>query len=223
MGRVCVACAVGTDDELESAVMVLDERRTCLDPITGVEVADLPDHAHLRVMDMAADDAVQTAAPSFLRHVKFEAIDEPCGTFHLPQRCGQRPIWVAKAAPPPFEPTVSNERQGVGMVAKLCEKLGVEDNAVEDVAMDHRHLLAIDCHASCFFRQSDASYFCTESNPGAEHLVTIACNVDDLGSRVGLAQGCTHDGTVVFVPKQGPLQAPPVDNVADKVGGCRTS
>src|SRR5882757_1863806 len=75
-GRARVrAHRLGPGDDLEPAVEVLHERGAAFDPVAAIEIA----HAELvvdrRMMDVAADDAVDMEAPGFRRERLFEIAD----------------------------------------------------------------------------------------------------------------------------------------------------
>src|SRR3546814_2969782 len=67
---------LGTGQDLQAAVHVLDQRRAAFHPIAVVDVEHAVDHAHLGGVDMAADDSVDALAPGLGHHRLLELADE---------------------------------------------------------------------------------------------------------------------------------------------------
>src|SRR5262245_38117548 len=55
-------------DDLEPAVMMLDEGGAAFDPVAVIEVVDIADHAVVGRVDMAADDALRAALAGLAHH-----------------------------------------------------------------------------------------------------------------------------------------------------------
>ena len=67
-GGVVEAVGRGPVQDFQAAVEMLDQGRAAFDPIAVVGIKDIADLAHLGVMDVAADDAVEAAAARHLGH-----------------------------------------------------------------------------------------------------------------------------------------------------------
>ena len=67
------------EHHLETAIVVLDDRRAAFDPVAAIEIVDAVDHAIGRVMDMAADDAVGVVPAGFAGDGLLEGANEAHG------------------------------------------------------------------------------------------------------------------------------------------------
>ena len=122
---------------------MFDEGGAAFDPVAVVAVEDSVHHAHLGVVDVAADDAVEAASTGLVGQRGFEAVDGFDGAFDLLfQPLAEGPVGVAEPAAGGVEPAVDDEGAGVGAVAEDCEELGVAHDAVELVAVDDQQALA---------------------------------------------------------------------------------
>ena len=92
-GPVPASGLIRPGDDLEMAVVVLDQRRAALDPVAAIHVADAALVADHRVVDVAADHAVGVVAPRLGGERLLERADIVDGVLDLllgPLR--QRPI-----------------------------------------------------------------------------------------------------------------------------------
>src|SRR5947207_12168484 len=86
-------------DDLEAAVKMLDEGGAAFDPIAVIEIVDVVDHAVVRGMDMAADDALGAALAGFAHHGVLEMRDELDRLLDLEFEIGrERPVGQADQA-----------------------------------------------------------------------------------------------------------------------------
>ena len=58
------------------AILMFDQRRTGLDPVTAVEIIDTADPADLGMVDMPAHHAIQTALIALVRQRLLKLADE---------------------------------------------------------------------------------------------------------------------------------------------------
>ena len=167
-------------------------------------------------MNMAADDAVDAAAPCLGHHRLLVVADVLDGVLDLVLQVGrQRPVGKAQAAPRLVEPQVGRQRGVVGSVADECQPLGVLDDAVELVAVQHQEAPAVGGDMDRFRQHDDAA----EAVPGevAEAFVVIARDVDDARALASLAQQFLDDVVVRLMPVPGAAHPPDIDDVADEI------
>src|SRR5689334_21596704 len=93
------------------------------------------------------------------------------------------------------------------------------DDAVEAVAMQYQHALALGGDVNQFIPYPDACE--VQPDELAERLVMVAWNEDHPGSRIGFFEDGLHHSVVALVPIPAPLQGPAVDDVANQVKGLR--
>src|SRR5258708_3715582 len=115
---------------------IFDKGRAAFNPVSIVEIKNVSDPADLCLMDMAADDAVQTAQFCNLCDRIFEAADIFHGVFHgVLQPCRQRPVRKPQQMTYAMQQLVQLERALVGPGAQMREPACEVDDTVELIAM----------------------------------------------------------------------------------------
>src|SRR6266568_7063088 len=123
---------------------MLDQRRAAFDPIAVIVISDIADLANFGRMDVAADDSMSAALMRRTRDDFLKARNELHRVLDLLLEVrGNRPIRQTALAAHPIQDTVELEQQSVGIVAEQREPLGVENDAVEFVAVQHQQTLSI--------------------------------------------------------------------------------
>ena len=179
-------------EQLETPVGLLDQSGAAFDPIAGVAVKDTVDLAHLRVMNMSTNDAVEATLGGVGCQRRLEMIDRFDRTLDLAlQPLAQRPILISHDPADGIEISISGQRGGVGAVAQPGQELGIPYHAIELVAVhdqepdtEGRLVRALATHLDA----GDFQWRCVQRGrqPSAEHLVMVAGHVDDLGAALGM-------------------------------------
>ena len=142
---------IGPGDDLETAVLVLDQRGAAFHPVAAVHVANAVLVADGGVVDMAADHAVGAVPPRLGGERLLEGADVVHGVLDLqlgPLR--QRPIGHAEHAAEEVDQPVHLDREVVGLVAEMGEPARVLHHEIEDVAVDHQIAPPVDAgHGWC--------------------------------------------------------------------------
>ena len=87
---------LGPVEDFHPSVRMLDQRRAALYPVAVVAVHDIADLLHLGLVDVAADNAVDTALGSLVGQRMFEIADELDRALRLVlQIGGERPVGIA--------------------------------------------------------------------------------------------------------------------------------
>src|SRR5271166_4937973 len=82
-GKTVQRCPV---DQFQPTVFVLDQGGAAFHPVPVVDVQNPADFAHFRLMDMAADDAVEAAPAGLAGQGGLEAVDRLHRFLYLPFR-----------------------------------------------------------------------------------------------------------------------------------------
>src|SRR3984957_5245659 len=105
-------------DQLEPPIMMLHQRRAAFHPVAVIDVEHALHLAHFCMVDVAAHNAVETAAARFIGKRALESIDRLYRPLPLAfEPGGQRPVGITEAATQRVKPAVENQRDGVGAVA----------------------------------------------------------------------------------------------------------
>src|SRR4029079_2951103 len=105
-------------DDSQLAVQRLDDGRAALDPVAAVEIVDAVNHAVGGVVDVATNDAVDTAATGLRGHRLLESTDEGDGRLDaILEEGGERPVAETQVAAHPVQGTVQPQSQLVAAVA----------------------------------------------------------------------------------------------------------
>ncbi len=127
-------------DQFQPAIEMLDDGRAGIDPIAAIDIGQAVDFADRRPVDVAADDAIETAFAGMADRRMFEVENEV-------QRCldlalgvaGQRPVASdAELAAQPGEQAVEVHQQGVGLVAKHRHPAMMTRHLVEQVTVNEQ-------------------------------------------------------------------------------------
>ena len=96
------------------------------------------------MVDMAADDAVDTAAARFLRHDLLEMADEVDRLLDLDLRPGrERPVGHAEQPAQAADDAIDDDRDVVGPVAEIGEPAHIVDDRIELIAVDDQEIAAV--------------------------------------------------------------------------------
>src|SRR5215475_9770942 len=205
--------------DLELSVEMLDHRGAAFDPVAAIDVAQAEIVADHGMMDVAADDPVETAPPPGFRGERalvlpdesHRVLDFQLGPF------GQRPIGQTKRAPDRIEIGVDEDREIVGIAAEEREPARVANDHDEQVAVNDEVALAVGGDVDGILEHLDAAEVGTVVI--AQELVMIARNVEQANSFARLAQQLLHDVVVKLRPIPGGAELPAVDDVADQIDG----
>ena len=181
------AFVIGPIDDLEAAVLVLDQRRAAFHPIAAIHVADAEIVVHHRVMDMAADHAVDLVAMRFRGQRLLEGADIVHRVLDLvlgPLR--QRPVAKAEAAAHGVEIAVDQDGEVVGRIAEERQPARVLDHHVEHVAVHDQITAAVGGVVDRGLDHFDAAKMSAVII--AQEFVVIAGHVDDARALARLAQ-----------------------------------
>ena len=173
------------------------------------------DVANGRVMDVAADHAVDAALARLGGQRLLEIADEIDGVLHLelgPFREG--PIGHSEFSARGVVPGVGPDREIIGPVAEMGEPAGVVNDDVELVAVNHEQFFAVGRLVDDMVDNLDAAELHAEKFAG--EFVVIAGNEDHAGAFADLAQQFLHDVVVGLWPVPAGFQPPAVDDVADE-------
>ena len=194
--------------------MVFDNSCAAFYPVAIIYIENTADIAHLGVMDVATDDAIETPAAGFGGESSFEPIDRFDGSFHLVfQPCRERPIRVTKPAPQRIEPAIDNECCRVGPVTQKRQEFCIAHDAIERVTVDNQQVLALRGRVRGFGAKPDTPDFKAHRQPITKQLIMVTGNVSDLSAVSGMAQDKPQYLVVVIVPVPRFPQPPPVDDI----------
>ena len=167
-------------------------------------------------MDVAANDAIGPAAARLGDHGVLEIADIFDRVLYPVLQVGrQRPVAKAERPPGDVEPGVQRQRQGVGIIADEGQPLGVFNDAVELVAVQHQEAPPVGSHVDGVSQHHDPAE--AAADEGSETLVVVSRNIDDLGALARLAQKLLDDVVMFLTPRPVPLQPPSIDDVANQV------
>src|SRR5271165_1228609 len=106
-------------DKLEPAIEMLDERGAALDPIAVIAIKHTVHLANLGVMDVAADDTINTTTVRLGGHRIRERADVLHCVFHpVLEIGGKRPVLISQATPHYIEIAVEPKCSGVCAIAE---------------------------------------------------------------------------------------------------------
>ncbi len=189
-------------------------------PVPIVDVQHAANVPQLGMMDMPAHHPVQAAPARLAGQRGLETVDRLDRLFHLAfQPGGERPVRVTEAAPARVEPAIHHQRGGVGAVAQQRQPARVAHHAVERIAVDHQQLQPGGGGVHRLARQPHPGHFQPTPGfqPGAEHFVMVAGDIDHLGAGPRVPQDQPQHVVVMRVPVPRPPQPPAVDDIADQV------
>lgn len=165
---------------------MLGQRRTAFNPIPIIAVQDIVKPADLRGMNMAADDAINTAAPRLGHHRLLIVADVFDSVLDLVLEVGgQRPIRETKPPPHNVEGCIDSKRVIVGVIADKGQPLGVFYNAVKLIPVQDEKALAIGHDVDRLAQHRDPAE--AVGGKGAEIFVVISWNIYNAGSLSRLA------------------------------------
>src|SRR3954452_22622659 len=145
-------------------------------PVSAIDVGYsevISDHG---MMDMPANDAVDTAPPRLGGECVLVLSDELDRVLDFQLRpFGQGPIGQPERTPDRVEIGVEPDRQIVGVVAQKREPAGVANDDVEKVAVDDQIALAARAHVDGILEHLDAAEM--RAVIVAQELVMITWNV----------------------------------------------
>jgi hypothetical protein len=195
---------------------MLDKRGATFDPVTVVAIENAIDAANLRAVDVAADDPICAAPASFRDHRLLVVADILDGVFDLLfQIRRERPVRETESTADHVEPQIDREREVVCTVAGKRQPLGVFDNSVELIAVQHEKPPPVCRYMRGMGQDRDA----TEPVSGeiSKTLIMVAGDVDDARPLARLAQELLDDIVVLLAPVPGAPHAPDIDDVADEI------
>ena len=106
----------GPAQQFQLARFMLHQGRAVIDPVTVVIIENAVQRLVLRIVDVAADDAIDAAPPRFLDQGVFIVGDELAPVLDLVlQVTRERPVGIAQLQPAPVEPLVDQLGCRVGM------------------------------------------------------------------------------------------------------------
>ena len=177
------------------AVVRLDQRGQALDPVARVAVQHVADQPDLRVMDVAADDAVEAARARLARQRVLECADVRDRILDAQlEEPRQRPVGKAHARAQRVEVLVELERQRVETVPEQRQPLRARHDRVEAVAVRDEEARAGARDVHRLVADGDAAE--VDADVVSRRLVVVARDVDDPRALARLAQHLLHDVVV---------------------------
>src|ERR1700761_4832189 len=215
-GFDCGRSRSGPMNDFQMSEGIFDKGCAAFNPVSVVEVKDFPDLAHLRLMDVTANHAIEAARLGGLRNSVLKAADIFDGVFDgVLQVVGKRPVGQAEGAADTVQHLVYLQRLVIGPGPKMGEPLGEFDHAVELIAVDDEQLLAVRGLVDRLLRDLDAGIGAAAI--GAQEFVVIAGHEDHARAFIHLAQDLLHHVAVRVGPVPAALELPAVDDVADQI------
>jgi hypothetical protein len=201
-------------DDADGAIVFFDHRGQGFDPVAGVDVADVADHAVLGLMDVAAHHAFATAARGQGLEMFLETRDEADGRLHLGlDGLGEGEVLLAAPGAPLVVEAVQVEEDLVADVADHGQPAHLDRHGVEGVAVDTEILAAVLGHVDVLFGELDAVEH--ERDQPADEVVVVAAQVDDLRAvLLRHLHDAADDGRMRRAPMILTLERPKVDDVA---------
>ena len=194
---------------------MLDERRTVLDPVAAVRVDESAQVSDHRVVDVAADDAVD---PAPQRRPDEDILEMPRAHHRvldlLLEELRQGPVTEAKRGTKDIEQRAHPLRRAVGPVAEPCEPLPAAYDGVELVPVDDEKTPAVRVLVDRFLPDA----YAPEAFPveRVHERIVVSRNVDDLHPLRHLQQSA-NDLVVRAQPSGAPSELPAVDDIAHEV------
>ena len=199
---------------------MLGDRGAALDPVAAIDIADAEILVDRRVMDVAADDAVDAAALRLGSQRLLEGADIVHCVLDLVLRpLRQRPIGEAKPPAQCVEVAVDEDGEVVGLVAGEREPARMLDHEIEDVAVNDEIAAAVRGLMDRSLLDLDAAEM--GAVIVAQEFVVVAREVDYAGALARLTQDLLHDVIVRLRPVPAGAQLPAVDDVADQIDRFR--
>src|SRR5262249_51491502 len=187
-------------------------------PITAIDVTEAAIPTNRRMVDVSADDAVDTAPVRFRGERLLEFPDEVDRVLHLqlgPLR--ERPIGQPERLPDRVAARVEPDRKLVGLIAEKSEPTRVPNHDIEKITVDHEVALAVGRNVDRVFDHFNAAKM--RAVIVTQKLVVIARDVDHVRALARLAQELLYDVVVSLRPVPAAFELPAVDDVADEVDG----
>ena len=195
---------------------MFDQGRAAFYPVTIIAVGDAVDFANFRVMDMAANNAVDAPILGNVGKRIFKVCNKFNGVFHLQlQIGGKRPVWISKPLANGVESIVELEAEPVTPVAEVGKPAGVFDDDIEFIAMQNQKLPAICGGVDDFMNDLNGAKIMVDIV--SSEFIMVSRNKDNPGPLPRLAHDLLHHVVVSLRPVPALLQAPSVDNIANEV------
>lgn len=195
---------------------MLDHDGTGFHPIARIHISDAEIVVHGRVVNMAADHAVDLLPPRFRRQKLLEAADEVHRVLHLqfgPSRQG--PVGETEPAPRNVEVGVDEKSRRIGSVPKEGEPAGMPDDQIELISMDHEIALSIRRLMDRMVGERDSAQ--ADAHVIAQELVVVSGHVDEGRALAHLAEQFLHHVVMALRPIPARFEPPSIDDVADEI------
>ena len=203
-------------NQVDAAVVVLDQGRATLHPVAAVEINHAVVDGDLRSVDMTANQAVNLVGACFPDNGFLEVGDELDCIFHpVLEESGQRPVVLAHFRARPVDQAVEPEQVVVELGADQSQQGRADDCGIELVAVHHQEAAAVGGLVNDFIDDLDVADH--HAAILAHDLVVVARDEHHPGIMLGLAQQRAHHVAVALRPVALLLQVPEVDDVADQV------
>ena len=203
---------------LHMAAGIFDKGAAAFNPVSVVQVEDIADPADFGMMDVTADHAIDAAPGGLVGDDLLEAGNVLGGVLDLVLQPGrQRPVGQAHTLSDRKQKRVGAQHQGIGAVAQMGQPLGIGDDAVETVAVQHQIAPAVGAFMDGFIDDLDAA----EQAPGivAGEFVMVAGHEDHAHAGIHLAQDFGDYMVLRERPVPAALHLPAVHDIADQEQG----
>lgn len=203
-------------DQADGAVEILHESGAILDPVTAIQIANPVHVADLRLVDVAADDAIDAIAAGESGHGDLEIGDIADSGFGLGlEEGGDRPVPEAKAAEGSVHVTIQMEDQFVSAGADPFQESIAMDEAVELMSVEHEVALAIGCGVDDAFGEAETAE--AQAFVILEKFVVIAVEIRDASGLAIAAEEFLDEHIAVIRPEPRVAQLPAIDDIPDEV------
>ena len=203
-------------DDAHRAVHLLDQRGATLDPVTAIQVERVANLRDLGAVDVAADDAIDTAGGGKPDHGFFELGDVLHRRLGAELQIGRyRPVPESQPAPNAVEKRVEGKDPIVKPGTHLFEQSVEADKPVELMSMEDQVPPSVRAGVDAAFHEPNRTK--PDSGEVLEEFVVVAIDQCDPRVLPALAQDLLQEDIVFVPPIPAPLQLPAVDEIPDDV------
>lgn len=204
-------------DQLELPILVLDNRRTTFNEVAGIHIGKRTHRLDFGMMDMPADDPVQSLIVEGIHDALLVIRDELDRILDLElHKGGEREVGPnPQKAPNGSEGTIAFQQEVVALAAQFGDPLMILCNGVVLIAMNDEITLSIRRFVDDGVLDLDIPEHVIVIIPDV--FIVIPGNIDHLGVMSGLTKNLLDDRIVFLGPIDALRKGPEIDDISDQI------